>query len=164
MSGGVSATTTGPNATQQMYARHSARRYFSIHTGTLRRARPATSENNHHRQESQYGRSYYPRHKGCVNPIGGPPDPEAGANLGDRANVRCRAALKSRSLSWRALYAIKSEFPFWPQEWRHTTPVSPVRATAKRLSIGSAPDGLLSAPVQLKIAPFVTTTRSEPSD
>jgi hypothetical protein len=44
MSGGVSATTTGPNATQQMNASHSARRYFSIHTGTLRRARPATSE------------------------------------------------------------------------------------------------------------------------
>jgi hypothetical protein len=31
------------------------------------------------------------------------------------------------------LYALKSEFPFWPQEWRDTTPVSPVRATVKRL-------------------------------
>jgi hypothetical protein len=45
---------------------------------------------------------------------------------------------------------------FWPQEWRHSTPVSPVRATVKRLFIGSAPGALLSAPVQLKIAPLVT--------
>jgi hypothetical protein len=81
MSGGISATTTGPNATQQMNASHSARRYFSIHTGTE---------------------------------------------------------------------------PFWPHEWRHPTPVSPVRATVKRLFIGSAPDALLSAPVQLKIALFLT--------
>jgi hypothetical protein len=33
MSGGVSATTTGPNATQQMNASHSAHRDCSIHTG-----------------------------------------------------------------------------------------------------------------------------------
>src|SRR5271166_3697348 len=47
------------------------------------------------------------------------------------------------------------EFPFWPQERHHSTPVSPVRDIVKRFFIGSTPDGLPSAPVQPKIAPFV---------
>jgi hypothetical protein len=107
MSGGVSATTTGPNATQQMNASHSARRYFSIHSGTEQI--PAT---------------------------------EPTSDVALRLNPRVWVG--------RALYAFKSQFPFWPHEWRHPTPVSPVRATVKRLFIGSAPDALLSAPVQLK--------------
>jgi hypothetical protein len=49
----------------------------------------------------------------------------------------------------------KPEFPFWPQERHHSTPVSPVRDTVKRFFIESTPDGLPPAPAQPKIAPFV---------
>jgi hypothetical protein len=48
-------------------------------------------------------------------------------------------------------------FLSWPQERHHITPVSPVRGTAKRLFIGSTPDGLPPAPVQPKVAPFVAS-------
>jgi hypothetical protein len=102
MSGGVSATTTGPNATQQMNASHSAHRYLSIHTGTEQI--PAT---------------------------------EPTSDVALRLNPRVWVG--------RALYAFESQFPLWPHEWRHPTPVSPVRATVKRLFIGSAPDALLLA-------------------
>ena len=41
-----------------------------------------------------------------------------------------------------ASQAHKPEFPFWPQERHHSTPVSPVRNTVERFFIGSIPDGL----------------------
>src|ERR1017187_4814499 len=48
---------------------------------------------------------------------------------------------------------IKPEFPFWPQKPHHSTPVSPVRNTVKRLSFGSTPDDLPSAAAQPEMAP-----------
>jgi hypothetical protein len=85
-----------------MNASHSARRYFSIHSGTEQI--PATE-----------------------------PTSDVALRLNPRVWV-----------GW-ALYAFESQFPLWPHEWRHPTPVSPVRATVKRLFIGSAPDALLLA-------------------
>src|ERR1035441_2471587 len=49
----------------------------------------------------------------------------------------------------------KPGFPFWPRKRHHSTPFLPVRDTVKPFVIGSTPDGLPSAPVQPKIAPFV---------
>src|ERR1035437_6095393 len=50
--------------------------------------------------------------------------------------------------------ATKPEFPFWPQERHHSTPVSPVRDTVKQFVIGSTPDGVPSPTSTARNCPF----------
>jgi hypothetical protein len=40
---------------------------------------------------------------------------------------------------FRVMNAMEPEFPFWRRKRNHSTPVSPVRDTVKRLFIGNTP-------------------------
>src|SRR5271157_3470744 len=74
------------------------------------------------------------------------------------ATSRCACRLPKGPTCWGYLsepYTHHPEFPFWPRQCHHGTPVSPVRDTVKRVFYRSTLDGLPAAAAQPKIAPFV---------